>query len=223
MDLRIKYGTCLIPKETILFSAIVDSDRYDYIFFGLKYFIAKAFKDENRKVVAFKLNRDLEILFMLKEMNRRQHYISCGDEIFKNFFPDNSSDIDDLRIKQDKALLDKMITLLSSQKINGWLTSLENNPELEICIFGNQINNDLFTIIDSVDLDVEYEFYDALKYIQIFPSEDFISESKSNFSNDFKTFRKQNINCANCLIRDDGYSKERAEFELYNMRYKLKI
>lgn len=223
MDLQNKYGTCLIPKGVVLFSAIIDSDRYDYIFFGLKYSIARAFKNTDRKVYAFKLNHDLEILFMLREMNYRAHYISSGDDIFNHFYPNYPTKIDDLIIKQNKELLHKMIGLLFSQKKYGWLNSLENKSELEICIFGEQINNGLFTIIDDEDLEKKYEYYDALKYVQLYPSMDFITKSKNNFTDDYKTYSLKNIDSAKYLIIDEGYSKERADFELYTMRYKLNI
>ena len=223
MDIIKKYGTCLIPKGTILFSAILESDKYEYIFFGLKCYIARAFKKGNRKIVAFKFKRDLELLFMLKEITRSNKYISSGDEIFKTYFPDCPPDIDDLDIKQNKHLLKKMISILQNQNINGWLTSLENNPELEIFILGNQIYSGLFTIIERAGLEEEFAYYDALKYIQLNPANEFIIRSKNNFGDTFETRYKQDVQLIKRLINDDGYTKERAVFDIFNLRHKLKI
>jgi len=106
---------------------------------------------------------------MLKEVSDSGRCISSGDEIFRKYFPNYPGLVDDLSVKQDIKQLAKMIEILDSQSIVGWLSSLEDKKELEIFVIGN--NQMLENLIEPISLTEEYyRYYNALNFITLKPS-----------------------------------------------------
>jgi hypothetical protein len=222
MNLKSLYGTCIIPFGTILFNSSKEVGPLTYRFFGLKLFVAQVFHQYDRRLLAYRVKKEFEVLFMLKELSQSGRYTSSGDEIFRKYFPDYPALVDDLSIKQDLKQRTKMIEILDSQNIVGWLNSLENKKELEIFIFGD--NQMLENLIEPITLQEEdYRYYDALNFITIKPSQEFITKSKSNFSKNYTQYANDMNTWAEDLVCNESYSKEQAVFELYDLRMKLQI
>jgi hypothetical protein len=185
-------------------------------------FVAIAFHQQGRQLLAYRVKKEFDVLFMLKELSPSGRYISSGDDIFKEYYPDYQGIVDDISIKQDLKLRNKMIKILQSQDLHGWLNSLENKRELEIFIFGNEnLLKDLFEPISIKGQ--EFEYYDALKYIVIKPSNIFLSKSISNFHKNYMKYANDMRSWWKDLISNDGYTKEQATYELFDLRLKLKI
>ena len=69
----------------------------------------------------------------------------------------------------------------------------------------------------------DYRYYDALNFITIMPSQEFITKSKSNFIKNYVQYANDRRSWAKELVKNDGYSKEQAAFELFDLRLKLQI
>ena len=61
--------------------------------------------------------------------------------------------------------------LCSKYGLNGWLTSLEGNIELEVCLF--YLKENQIELNEIVNKDYEKYYKDSLKKINIFPTKDF--------------------------------------------------
>jgi hypothetical protein len=222
MNLKSLYGTCIIPSGTILFNSSQEKELHTCLFLGLKRYVAGAFHSSGRNLFGYRVKKEFEVLFMLKELSQSGRYTSSGDEIFRKYFPKYPGLVDDLSIKQDIKLRAKMIEILDSQNIIGWLNSLENKKELEIFIFGG--NHKLVNLIEPISLqEGEYPYYDALNFITIKPSHEFITKSKSNFMKNYIQYADFIRIWEEDLVNNDGYSKEQAVFELFDLRLKLQI
>jgi hypothetical protein len=221
MNLRDKYGYCIIPINTILFTSEPKYLDGTNRFFGLKYWIANSWINESKKFIVFKVMKDIEVLFMIKEIKDNEVYLSCGHDIFLNFCSDINQQIDDISIKQNYHLRQKMINILSDQNLAGWLTTLEGRKELEVFLFGYQGLDDVIKPILSQNS--EYELYDALKFIHIFPSSEFYKKSKSNFRRNYSEYCEWRKEYEQDLITNENYTEMEAKFESFDLRLKLKI
>lgn len=170
-NLKNTFGYCIIPKGTFLYRGHVDEGFQDCMFFALKFWVAGAFNDS---VQVWRTTNEIEIIFLVESVNSRSWTESALPRVYKAVFPDESlSKYDDLDNKhRDIERRNRLIKTLNSEYgLIGWLTSLEDAIELEICLFyekGNQIE-----LIEIVNKNSEKYYKDSLNQINIFPTQDF--------------------------------------------------
>ena len=215
MQLIEKYGYCVIPKGTILLRSGETTEFSDCMFFGLDDMVGGCFGRENRQV--WEVLQDLKILFMVSHVTQRSWVISSIVEIYQSVYLEEK-ELDDLDIKQrDLTKREKLIEILKGQEIIGWLSSLENNPALEICLFPDKSKfSSMMRPLRSFSIK-EYEFYSALGDLLIHPSKQFYDRSAihiNNFSDYNKSFES---------IWADEDPKQREFWKSCNLRMKLKV
>jgi uncharacterized protein with ATP-grasp and redox domains len=122
--------------------------------------------------------------------------------------------------------------LFNKYKISGWLTSLENKVEIEVCLFDKQANENQLQLIDTVDRQSKKYIKDSLDRIRILPSQTFYDHTNHKLSeqvsiltgeNDhYKRYKKM----INEWIKTDvqnGMDKVEAKHYHLNLRTKLKV
>lgn len=82
-DLELKYGYCVIPKNTLLFRGYEIVDLRDILYFGTKFNVAKGF---NENVQIWKTLADIRVLFMVDSLNESRVKSSISD-IYNSYFP----------------------------------------------------------------------------------------------------------------------------------------
>lgn len=218
-----KYGRCIIPSGTLLFRSCTVNNK-SHIFLALKSFIADSFnRNENKRIQVWKVIEDIEVLFMVSQIkNQTSHVESSIVEIYKDILPDEiGADISDLSIKAfNKKRLNILIKELKRMGIKGWLSSLENRVELEICLF----NKKLLKRVGSCNAD-KYILHNSLEGLIIYPSKIFYTKSKKNLTgykakySDHKKWYNYTVKNAN----EYGQSIEEAKHDYFDLRLKLKL
>lgn len=226
------YGYCIIPKNTLLFRGNSDTSINDCMFFATKKWVAGAF-DENVQI--WKTTADIEILFLVEYVTYNSWTISALPHLYNNIFPnDCNPNFDDLDIKYwDKNRRDKLVRKLYDEyKISGWLNSLENKVEMEVCLFDKDANAGHLILVDTTNRKDKIYFKDSLDRIRIFPPQKFyeqtnkkLSEREPILTNEKDQYRKYK-KMRNALIREEvqnGMNKAEAKHYHLNLRTKLKI
>ncbi|MFY0599292.1 MAG: hypothetical protein JXR03_06440 [Cyclobacteriaceae bacterium] len=172
-----KYGYCVVPKGTILLRSGESFEYNNCMFFGLDSLVGGCFARD--KMQAWEVIEDFELLFMVKHVARPSRVISSIVEIYRSKYPDEKS-VDDLDIKQrDLRKRECLFKILRRQSVIGWLSSLEDNPALEICLFSAKSYFEKVIRPLGYTNDEEYESHNALNQIEIYPSRQFYENSKS--------------------------------------------
>lgn len=223
MNLIQKYGSCLLKKDSLLFRSNSYFKSSDSLFFGFHPGIARAFST-TKKIEVWRLKEDIQLLFMIKEVDCRSWTKSAIEEIYKSFFPgeDECNDLDIKHFNKDKRA--KLIQKLIQQGINGWFSSLENHYELEVCLFRESptIKQVTFKEIWKNSTN-EFNFINALKKALIQPCDEFYKISNLNlrdcpFTN-YKNYMKEIIEYE-CKF---GSTRRYSENSNYTLRLKLGI
>ena len=84
MDIKLKYGICIIPMNTVLFNSAPKSATYTNLFLGLKLYVARAFHEDGRQLFGYRVKQEFEILFMLKELSRHAHLFQVEMKYLEN-------------------------------------------------------------------------------------------------------------------------------------------
>ena len=217
-----EYGYCNVPVGTILYREGASTVFRECMFFALRIRVASAFGKRFDKIQVWSVKQQFKILFMVLELDRRSWTKSAIVEIFNKYHPIDAH-IDDLEIKhRDHQKRDKLISRLKENGVIGWLSSLENKIELELCLFPDKdafsTTVELFDIID--DGDNQYKYLNALDKIDVVPSLKFFKRTKQNLKG--RPFPEY----AKWLAEDPetrGLTKEQARNHHLNLRTKLKI
>lgn len=229
--LKDKYGYAVVPKNTLLYRGHKSEAVSDCMFFALKHYVASAF---NKQVQIWKTSQDIEVLFLVDYINERSWTFSALPRLYNELFPeDNNSTYSDLDIKHwNIERRDKLVKKLHNEhQVNGWLTSVENHHELEICLFGEQTCSQTIKFIDVFNDGNKY-YKDSLRHIDVFPTASFFETSyeeirSNNYYNvdKIEMFRKYkriiNYNIREESRTDDERKKNREWWS--NLRLKLKI
>lgn len=231
-DLTTIFGNCIIPKNTFLFRGHSDNSLNDSMFFATKHRIAGAFND---KIQVWKTTTEIQVLFLVEYLTDRSWTISALPRLYKTIFPQESnSNFDDLDIKHENLERRNKIAraLFDNYKISGWLSSLENNMEIEICLFDKFANHNQIAQIDISDRANDFYFKDSLFNIEIFAPDIFYEKTLKKLnqqspllkgkSEHFRRYEKW----MNELIDDDmqnGQDREKSRHYHNNLRMKLKI
>jgi len=226
------YGSCIIPKNTFLFRGHKDTSVDDCMFFTTKLWVAGAF---NETIQVWKTKTDIQILFLVDYLNDRSCTISALPQLFNTIFPEDSNfDLDDLDIKyKDINRRNKLVRKLYNEyQIYGWLTSLENKVELEVCLFDKQANTTQLELIDSVERKNKKYFKDSLEIISIYPTNSFYVKTnqqllkQSNILSGDNNHYESYKGMINTWIKDEvqnGMNEVEATHYFLNFRTKLNI
>jgi hypothetical protein len=215
-----------------LFRGHKDTSVDDCMFFATKHWVAGAFNDT---IQVWKTKSDIQILFLVDYLNDNSWSISALPQLFNSIFPaDSNSNFGDLDIKRmDINRRNKLVQKLFDEfKISGWLTSLENRVEIEVCLFDKQANTNQLQLFDTVDNKNKNYFKDSLDRIKILPTKTFYDKTNqkllehTNFlsaDNEHYKSYKRNINAWIKHEVQNGMNKVEAKHYFLNLRTKLKI
>jgi len=225
MNLYDKYGHCIIPAGTKLYKGGEPNDYEGCIFFGLQKYVATAFQNNTNKIQIWSVKRDIKLLFMVQKLNRSGWAKSSIVEIYKKYYP-SETELNDLDIKhRDHQKRDKFIDKLKAENIFGWLSSLEDKVDLEICLFHDKQELDQLIELEKViekDND-EFDYLNALEATDIHPSRHFFSQTKEKLSDSpYKDYEKMVEAWTEDEIKQ-GLTQEQARHYHLNLRTKLKI
>ena len=104
----------------------------------------------NTNLYKITLTSDTPLLFAVKKINQLW-LISSLDDIYKKYI-DNKTHYNDVDVKQEIDLRNKLINALRKLNITGWYTSIENRCWDEVCLFENYYYNiDIMSNNDYID------------------------------------------------------------------------
>lgn len=230
--LRDIYGYCILPKNTLLFRGHSDTSMNDCMFFATKKWVAGVF---NQNVQIWKTTSDIELLFLVEHVKHNSWTISALPHLYTNIFPTESNhNFDELDIKHwDKNRRDKLVRkLYDTYNISGWLSSLENKVEIEVCLFDKHANASQLILVDTINKKDKRYFRDSLDSIRILPSKHFyeathkkLSEQGSILTDEKDHYKRYDRMMKNWIKEDvqTGMEKVEAQHYHFNLRIKLKI
>ena len=230
--LRDIYGYCILPKNTLLFRGHSDTSMNDCMFFATKKWVAGVF---NQNVQIWKTTTDIELLFLVEHVKHNSWTISSLPHLYANIFPTESNhNFDGLDIKHwDKNRRDKLVRkLYDAYNISGWLSSLENKVEMEICLFDEHANTSQLILVDTIHKNDRRYFRDSLDSMSVLPAKHFYEETNKNFSEQGPIITDVSDHCKrydrmmkNWIKVDvqNGMEREEAQHYHFNLRVKLKI
>ncbi|MBP9690215.1 MAG: hypothetical protein KBE91_11425, partial [Bacteroidia bacterium] len=170
------YGYVLIPKGTFLYRGVKKNITKDYMFFTTKFCDAKSF---GSLIQVWKTKIEIKLPFFILYLNHQAKGISSIPEVYNELFPhDANPKYRDLDIKMNSKRED-FIKKLSEINIDGWFSSIEDNTQVEACIF----NSEKFVELVRCQTDVEIYIYDSLRKIKIIPSQRFFNLTSEKLSN----------------------------------------
>ena len=230
--LRDIYGYCIIPKNTLLYRVHSDTSMNDCMFFTTKKWVAGVF---NENIQIWKTATDIELLFLVEHVNQSSWTISALPHLYNNIFPtERNLNFDKIDIKHwDNKRRDKLVRkLYDVYNISGWLSSLENKVEMEVCLFDKHANASQLILVDTINKKDKTYFKDSLDSIRILPSKLFYEATNKKLSEqgpiliDERDHYKRYDRMMKNWIREEvqnGMEKVEAQHYHFNLRTKLKI
>lgn len=171
---------------------------------------------------------------MVDSIAREARVISSIEKVYSDVYPESvNHELDDLDIKHRSIeRRNAFVNRLQNLGLTGWLSSYENNAELEICLFSPS-ERDL-SLLDSVSNEREDYCRCSLRDINIKPSDQFYLKTNSSFSKSYGLIltpeqrflkHKQRVNdMVKELSRDSGKeSEEKLIEDFFDLRLKLEI
>jgi len=217
-----QYGYCIIPKNKLFFRGSLNTTPNNFMFFTTQHWVAAAF---NQNIQVWKTNQSIRILFLMEDLNESCWVTSALPQLYYTIFPEETDkNLNDLDIKNlPITKREKLVKHLVEHEISGWLTSLENRVELEICLFNQQKKKQL-QLIDTIDISSTKYFKNSLENIKIYPSDTFYEKTKHqlNSQTNFAAYHKKVKAWINDEIHN-GMDKNEAAHYYMNLRTKLKI
>ena len=226
------YGYCIIPKNTLLFRGHNENSVSDCMFFSLKHCVAGVF---NENIQVWKTTKDIQLLFLFEDLDKRSWTKSSLPQLFNLLFPEEGNpDFVALDIKhRDVTRTKKLVArLFNEYKCGGWLTSVEDKVELEVCLFNEQANEEQLVFVNTSNRNNETYFEDSLNRLNIFPAAEFYENTIRKFniqSTSFETereFYQRYIKTQRAWIKQEAKSdNEKTELKHFysNLRTKLKV
>jgi hypothetical protein len=225
MTLYDNYGHCVIPAGTKLYKGGEPNDYDGCIFFALQKYVATVFPKNSGKIQIWSVKQDIKLLFMVQQLNHSSWSKSSIVNIYKEYYPYEKG-LNDLDIKhQDLKKRDKFIDKLKAENIFGWLSSIEDKVELEVCLFHDSQELDQLIQLEKVidKANYEFDYINALDSIDIYPSEQFYSQTNDKLNdNQFIDYAKMVAAWTELEIKQ-GLTEEQARHYHLNLRTKLKI
>ncbi|MBI1184805.1 hypothetical protein GC194_11060 [bacterium] len=223
LDYIKSYGYCVVHTGTLLFRQAKDTNYYFPMFFGLRSIGAAGCGENHGQKLTqlWKAKCDFKVLFMVNDLSYRAHAESAIVDIYNSIFHDGKG-LDDLDIKQhDYDKRAKLLKHLLGQGITGWLSSLENGAELELCLFDVSKLESMVEFVGHAN--DENKMRNALITIDVFPDNDFFVRTSTKIrDNTFDKYLKWHQQLVDEQIGYDCTDDEARQYCL-NLRVKLEI
>lgn len=231
-DLKRDFGYCRIPEETLLYHSTENDELCkECMFFGLDFWLASVF---HSTIQVWKVTKPIEVIFLCDSVDWRSWTKSSIPQLYRHIFQNGREELNDLDIKYfDPNRRNKFIAELSSRySIHGWLAPMEENPELEICLFEKEfIQNHLKLMDVKTKGDTTY-YKNSLREIEVYPTKSFydrsyaILQQQHNGSTDRELYWEKYQRMRESLIQEFVQSEEdvlRNRERYFDLRAKLKI
>jgi len=226
-----KHGHVIIPKNTLLYRGNTSIEINECMFFALIPTIASAFGSD---VQVWKVISNIQVIFLIDYIDHQSNSFSSIPLLYNYIFPEEENrSYNDLDIKQNLERRNKFVRNLNHKhKLFGWLSSVENNSHLEICLFNESFISNNTQLIELTNTQNEKYYIDTLKKIKIFPNEIFFSKShqtirmNSYYDCDDKTKWRKYRKYINYCIKSESKSERDIKWnKMYwsNLRTKFKI
>jgi hypothetical protein len=197
------------------------------MFFATKQWVARAFAPQ---LQVWKTTKEIEIIFLVDYLTSSSKAFSSLPILYKNIFPaDSNLNLTDLDIKHHDILRrNKFVKkLFDEYGISGWFTSLENNGEVEICLFDAQSNSKQLILVDEI-FDGEKKIYykDSLQKLKLFPTKYFFEKTEEKIKHEYRNTYKLYKQMMNSRIKEDienGGERLHVQHSCNTLRTKLKI
>lgn len=176
-ELQNGFGHCIIPKNTLLYHGTKNLKIKDCMFFGLDFWLPTVFHDT---IQVWRARTNIEVIFLCESVDGRSWTESAIPRLYNLVFPDERNDIlEDLDIKHfDHQRRDKFIAeLMSRYKLNGWFSSMEENMELEVCLFGKDFIQANLELVDTKAEDDTTYYKSSLREMEVYPTKAFYERS----------------------------------------------
>ncbi len=204
------------------------------MFFATKSWVARAFQRDNIQV--WKTKKEIRLLFLVESLENRSWVKSNLPQLYKQLFPlEKQENIDDLDIKHfDHERRDKLVNkLFQEHKISGWLSSLEDRIEIEVCLFNSENIASLIEHVDTTNGDNESYFKDSLEGIHVNPPQSFFTTTegilekkapcRNKGENQFLRYQRWMEGVIQDEMKQYNLSEENVRHYYYNLRMKLEI
>ncbi len=223
-----KFGYCVVPKNTFLYRGHVSAQYADCMYFALTPDIAKLF---NREVQVWRVKKAFKIIFLIESINSSCQAISAIPHLINDLYSIKEHKIqDDLKLKE--WIKNNTSNFISKFSLSGWLTSLENNNVLEVCLINSvfiQKHIELQSVIQDQS-DILYR--NSLRRFKIYPSIKFYQKSRKKIeshsianSNYISTYSKHCMKIRSWIKENSNSDSDVSYFKeyYYDLRQKLKI
>ena len=175
--LKESFGYCSVPKGTLLYHSTKSiGHAKECMFFGLDFWLASVFHET---IQVWALKHDIDLIFLCDSVDFRSWTKSSIPRLYSFVFPDQHDELSDLDIKHfDLNRRDRFIAdLMRRFGINGWLAPMEENPELEVCLFGKEFIQRHLELVDVKGKDDDQYFRNSLRSINLYPPKEFYERS----------------------------------------------
>lgn len=224
-----KYGYCEVPKGTLFYRGHAPRYQND-IFFGTKYSTVTRY---GNGVEVWRSKKKFKVIFLIRHLDTGGRAISSIADIYYDLYPEaTEKNLIDLDIKQ---VVHRRIPfvkcLFGKHNLAGWLSSIEDTEDTEVCLFDNQNIGNLVELV-ATENDPEKYREDSLKKLKLYPSKDFflatqdsISKSKGVQDDQKKQYEnyKKRIEVSIKEGIEAGSNRTEMKRYYYNLRFKLKI
>lgn len=227
-DLYKKYGYCIIPEGTILYRTYNNKNYSDCMFFTIKSTLFWNSSNEKKRQI-WRTKRQIKVLFLIEHLDDSARALTTVDKLFRELFP-NYTPLRptrfDLEIKNDEREIRRKFIeqLFHDFNVSGWFSSIENNEELEVCLFDKDANIDQLDLIQSGNFNLDNYKGNSLKQIEIYPTNIFFENTriqlKKSLLANFEDYKEHVMNNYFNIENDDiEYNK----IDCFDLRWKLGI
>jgi hypothetical protein len=219
-DFKTQFGYCIVPKNTLLYRAPVETETEDCQFFALRFGVASIF---GNIVHVWKVTNEIEVLFLIDSIYPR--IMSAIPELYKIINP-TENNVSDLDVK----CTDRMIGFAKDLLLKGtpgFLSNVEKD-DLEICLFGEANISGHLTQIDTGKRGDTKYFKNSLRKLRVFPSDQFYQKNKEIHARrfiDYSESHKAHAGAYKSWIKEAETAEDamRIREYYYDLRLKLKI
>lgn len=153
--LKDRYQKILIPEGTHFFRKALNTEIYETMFFSFDTFVVGAINHLEKPTQIWITKKPIISSFIIKEKTRSGFYITDLEYCYENFCG-QKIDYIELKLKTNpnrKAFLD----FLKQNKIDSWITSVENRYDNEFHIYTDQ--NEEYIVFKEYLTDKNVTFY----------------------------------------------------------------
>lgn len=198
MNLLEEYGYCIIPKGTVLYRQGALCHKYG-CFFALHPHWAINVSGENKaRVRAWTVEYPITVLFAISHLNQYGFGQCALSDIYRKHF--NATDsLSSLDVKHaNKEAKGKLQSLLQVQNIDGWLSTIEDKPPLEIFLMPGAVKR---LKEESQQNSEDSGARNALREIEVFPATGFIEKAYNSVAENCAYLNENHRH-----VREDMYS-----------------